>query len=169
MFWRRALERTPRDELAARRATKVQVLEATAVCSIGEAPSADPKRFCAALDTWAGLMIKAKIDRDVDEGGVFEKAWREVRLAITKSCLLDRVLNHHEQPSQTLCPVHKGLWAGVHAGWPGQLWSDGRPIEIDPMLQEWHDAGCRCHLHSCGCTTGWNPDEHCGCLKVTTP
>jgi len=154
------------DELTERRAARIQVLKAVAICPIGkEVPrtTTDPARFCTTLDEWAGLMIKAKIDRGVDESRQFEQSWREVRMAITKSCLLDRVLYHHEQPSQTPCPVHKGIWAGCHVGWPGQLWSDGKPVEIDTMLQEWHDAGCRCHLHSCGCTTGWNPDEHCGC------
>lgn len=31
-------------------------------------------------------------------------------------------------------------------------------------LQRWHNDGCRCYMHNaCGCTTGWQPDEHCGC------
>jgi hypothetical protein len=111
-------------------------------------------------------MAKAKHDRGTDDAGQFEVSWREVRLAIMKSCLLDRVLYQGERPSQTPCPVHKGIWSGCHIGWPGQTWSDGRPVDVSEQLQKWHDAGCRCHLHKCGCTTGWQPDVHCGCVSV---
>ncbi len=135
------------DELAARRA------------------DAGPTKFCSAIDTWAELLIKAKVERGTSDASSFAQAWREVRQAITKSCLLDRMLYHGEQPSQTPCPVHKGIWSGLHCGWPGQLWSDGRSVDVDEQLQAWHAAGCRCYLHGCGCTTGWNSDTHCGCIK----
>lgn len=110
----------------------------------------DPSKFCAAMDKWAALM-SAKHES-------FRKSWSEVRIAIGKSCLLDRMIHGGEAPSETPCPVHKGEWAGCHLGWPDSKWSDGRPVEEDPMLRGWFDAGCRCYQHSCGCTTGWQPD-----------
>ena len=105
-------------------------------------------------------MIEA--DQKCGPGG-FEEAWRVAILAVEKSCLLDRMMNCGERPSKTPCPVHKGSWSGCHGGWPGQTWNDGNPMEESSMLREWHDAGCRCYMHSCVCTTGWQPDEHCGC------
>ena len=98
------------------------------------------------------------------------------RLAIAKSDLLNRLIYGGERgPSQTPCPVHEGHWSGCHFGWPGAenvgFMPSGfgaiigsPPREVEPMLQEWWDAGCRCATHKGStCTTGWNPDEHCGC------
>lgn len=107
----------------------------------------EPAAFCGAMDEWAEI-VSAK-------DHAFADAWRVVRLAIGKSCLLDRVLYHGEQPSKTPCPVHKGKWSGMHLGWPGTFWSDGRPIVESKCLRGWYDAGCRCYQHGCGCTTGW--------------
>lgn len=124
----------------------------------------DPKKFCASLDAWADLMAKA----DAAHGrGTFGEAWNLVRLKIRKSCLLARTIYGGEKPSQTPCPVHEGRWSGIHLGWPGTKWSNGEPIKEDPMLRKWYDAGCRCYQHGCGCTTGWQPDEHCGCVKAS--
>lgn len=122
---------------------------------------ADPKIFCGVLDDWSARRIDA--ERARGDGNPFEQAWREVRLQISKSCLLDRVLCNGEEPSQTPCPVHQGRWSGIHIGWPGQRWSSGRAVTESAQCREWFDAGCRCFLHSCGCTTGWQPDDHCGC------
>lgn len=124
----------------------------------------DPSAFCAAIDDWAARRIDAERESAEEKTeGSFARSWREVRLQITKSCLLDRVLYHGERPSQTPCPVHRGIWSGCHLGWPGQKWSDGRAVEESLQLRSWFDAGCRCFLHGCGCTTGWQPDDHCGC------
>jgi hypothetical protein len=87
-------------------------------------------------------------------------------LAIGKSDLLNRLIYGGERgASQTPCPVHKGRWSGCHSGWPGSVWRNAQgetPMEVDSRLQEWWDAGCRCSTHiGSGCTTGWNPDEHC--------
>lgn len=89
-------------------------------------------------------------------------------LAISKSCLLSRLIYGGEHPSKTPCPVHKGTWVGIHFGWPGDNWVDGKgnktPVEVSPMLQKWYDEGCRCFQHKgCNCTTGWQPDAACGC------
>ena len=118
------------------------------------------KPFCNALDEWAKLMDKA------NDGRGFGQSWRVVRTAIGKSCLLDRVIHRGEKPSQTPCPVHKGIWSGIQFGWPGSKWSDGTPMKESPHLRAWVDAGCRCSMHRCGCTTGWQPDEHCGCVPA---
>lgn len=119
---------------------------------------------CAALRTWADLMERRKIERgDEEDAAAFQRMRRDLDLLISKSCLLDRMVHCSEQPSRTPCPVHKGIWSGIHLGWPGTTWSDGRPVDESSFLREWYDAGCRCFKHRCGCTTGWQPDEHCGC------
>lgn len=104
--------------------------------------------FCDKLDEWAGCI--ALSSGRILSSDDFSKSWRTVRLAIDKSCLLSRTLYGKENPSQTPCPVHKGIWSGCHFG---------------NIPQDWIDDGCRCYQHTCGCTTGWNPDEHCGCVK----
>ena len=104
-------------------------------------------------------------------------AFDTVRLDIEKSCLLSRLIHGGEQPSQTPCPVHKGVWSGIDRGWPGGVQralvdhdghkaGDTWPAEVLPERQADYDAGCRCFQHSCGCTTGWNPDSACGCVPA---
>lgn len=128
----------------------------------------DSARFCASLDEWAALMIAA-----AEPGDTFAQSWQSVRLQISKSCLLDRVLYGGEKPSKTPCPVHKGKWSGCHFAWPGAQWTNVKtgertPAEVDATLQQWLDDGCRCAMHKgCGCTTGWQPDENCGCIATT--
>lgn len=118
------------------------------------------EQFCARIEEWAIFMSAADLN--------FGEAWREVHLAIRKSCLLSRTLYAGERPSQTPCPVHKGKWSGIYVGQPGQFWIDAKgnrtPVSVGPHLRAEYDAGCRCYLHKCGCTTGWQPDEHCGCV-----
>jgi hypothetical protein len=121
--------------------------------------------FCDKLRLWAGLMSKREAEIGEDEGRAFDKAHRIIGLAITKSCLLDRMVHGDERPSQTQCPVHKGSWSGIHFGWPDMFWSDGSPMKESEQCRKWYDEGCRCFQHGCGCTTGWQPDEHCGCLQ----
>jgi hypothetical protein len=88
-----------------------------------------------------------------------------VRLAVEKSCLLDRMIYGGEQPSQTPCPVHEGKWRGIGFMGPVSL-TVASPEGPRIMTQiEVIEAGCRCYKHTCGCTTGWQPDEHCGCLS----
>ncbi len=123
--------------------------------------------YCNALDEWAKLFGQAEINSGVVEPSEFMRAWRSVRFAIDKSCLLSRTMYCGEKPSQTPCPVHKGRWSGINFGWPGAKYSDGRPAEESKLCREYYDKGCRCYQHKCGCTTGWQPDEHCGCLEKT--
>jgi hypothetical protein len=86
---------------------------------------------------------------------------------IVKSCLLDRLIHGGEHPSKTPCPVHKGRWQGIEFGHPGDVWRSSTgdvPAEVSPQLQKEWDEGCRCFKHqACSCTTGWQPDEACGC------
>lgn len=111
----------------------------------------DPEKFCEAMDEWAALIMNKASGRIVSRDE-FTPAWQTVRLAISKSCLLSRTLYGGEKPSQTPCPVHNGVWSGCHFG---------------HISQEWIDAGCRCSQHrACDCTTGWQPDEHCGCVET---
>lgn len=115
--------------------------------------------YCSKFYEWVDLYLKG--------GNDFHET---PTISVEKSCLLDRLLYCGENPSQTPCPVHKGMWSGCHGPWPGQFLINLRSGEKylanpDPVLQQWYDEGCRCFQHRCGCTTGWQPDEHCGCLK----
>lgn len=118
----------------------------------------DSEEFCDRIDEWARLMCESERRHEK-----FRQAWFLVRLAIRKSCLLSRTIYHGERPSQTPCPVHEGKWSGIHAGWPGER-IRGRKVKEDPQCRKWYEAGCRCFQHTCGCTTGWQPDEYCGCF-----
>lgn len=133
---------------------------------------AEVKRFCDNMDEWAHLVIKQQ--GGVTGGDAFADHWRGIRLAISKSCLLDRTMYCGEKPSQTPCPVHKGKWSGCHFRWPhrtmtavidheGHKAGDEWVMPGSGLELEWYNAGCRCAYHLCGCTTGWQPDEHCGC------
>lgn len=133
----------------------------------------DPREFCEKIDAWAALMsASAASGTSFDGTSGFSSAWGFVRLAIGKSCLLDRMLYGGERPSETACPVHEGEWSGSHLGWPGQTWKlpagGTQPVEESPLLRQWYDAGCRCFGHKCGCTTGWQPDAACGCVPAVS-
>src|ERR1700720_446420 len=103
----------------------------------------DPSEFCDKIDQWAVYAIEQKGNLVPD----FEKSWAQVRLAIRKSCLLDRMLYGGERPSETPCPVHKGTWSGVSIH-PTDEWIDAKgnrtPANADTVRQKEYDAGCRC-------------------------
>lgn len=133
------------------------------------------QQFCAAIDDWASRKLSS-LEGSPAEHAEFQSAWTLVRnLGIGKSCLLDRVLYCGEKPSKTPCPVHNGWWRGIHMfgsrlmpdGLWHLVWRGAGGERIGDAETEWHrrqrDAGCRCFMHGCGCTTGWQPDEHCGC------
>lgn len=117
-----------------------------------------PEDYCAALEKWAELYLDSENELRPDMMSGLRAAFNTIRLAVSKSCLLDRLIYGGEKVSQTPCPVHKGRWSGIQVGWPGQKWSNGEDVEVSPMLQKWYDEGCRCFKHSCGCTTGWQPE-----------
>jgi hypothetical protein len=88
---------------------------------------AEKDRICKALEAWAKL-------RGADDES-FRAAWGTVRLCISKSCLLDRMINLRLAPATEQCPVHHGQWSGI----------------------KFDDPRCECAEHGCGCTTGWLP------------
>src|SRR5947208_1583327 len=63
-------------------------------------------RFCNAMDTWAQVCQK-----ELSTDGEFQRRWREefgmhwqfIRLAIAKSCLLDRLIYGGEQLRKEIC------------------------------------------------------------------
>ena len=125
-------------------------------------------KYCGALKTWSECLTdRADSTPSESPDKVRHTATanevRHVFLQISKSCLLDRLLYVGEPgPRKEPCPVHKGVWSGIHAGWPGEVWHhiDGtsRPGTVSKSCQEWYDAGCRCASEGCGCTSGWQPD-----------
>lgn len=131
---------------------------------------AEVERVCAAIEAWAEIRLAQ------DTGREFRDAWLTAyHLGVKKSCLLDRMVYKGEGLSRTPCPVHEGRWSGIHL-WGsreigGRWYLVGRDTlgmdtvlrPEDPMCAEARAAGCRCFMHHCACTTGWQPDEHCGC------
>jgi hypothetical protein len=128
----------------------------------------EQKKVCEAIELWAKIQMERE---EGEKNQPFTHAWSEVYWrGISKSCLLDRMLYGGEKPSQTPCPVHKGRWSGIHM-WGSRLMPDGLyhvighglkgEVDAGPeheSLKAERDAGCRCFQHSCGCTTGWQPE-----------
>ena len=79
--------------------------------------------YCAAFESYLS-------ERDEDPNHDASR----LRLLITKSCLLDRLIHCGEALRTVPCPEHKGRWSGIH---------------LDPCPH-----GCSI---GCGCTTGWLP------------
>ena len=117
-----------------------------------------PEQICEKLAAWAAAV------------GIESRAGAVGALVTTKSDLLMRMIYADEKLSVTKCPVHRGLWSGMHLGWPGTFAAayaekDSVVAEVDPILQVWYDEGCRCFQHKGSqATTGWQPDEACGCV-----
>lgn len=120
-----------------------------------------PRDWCELLESWA------------DAANISSPNCGNGRLAVRKSCLLSRIVYGGEKgPSYTPCPVHKGKWSGIQWGWPRSIaysMENGqrveKPMDVEPLLQKWWDEGCRCATHKgANDTTGWQPDEHCGCI-----
>jgi len=102
----------------------------------------DPKQFCNAMDAWAGACMTELPTDDEDKKKwrkEFREAWSLIRLAIRKSCLLDRLIYGGETLRTEICPVHLGRWSGC---------------SMDPQ-----PAGCNCRHDIC--LTGWqqNPGD----------
>ena len=92
----------------------------------------EPLDICNAIAQWAEV---AGVTTAAGSGAI----------AVGRSDLLKRLVYGGEAgPSQTPCPVHKGVWSGADSG--QALW----------------DAGCRCATHKGSAfATGWNPDRYC--------
>lgn len=72
---------------------------------------------CNILRLWAGKFAEELPDdkeykRDAREK--FAEAWHAVDLAISKSCLLDRLFFQKEGVRTQPCPEHKGQWSGCN-------------------------------------------------------
>lgn len=142
---------------------------------------------CDAINQWADMMsaekhrrisimpptasdIEHHIKTTTQDHDKFVRAWQVIRMGIVKSCLLHRTVYGNEKPSQTKCPVHKGQWSGIsfpgsHEGPMGTFWAELLG-DLSLATKSLRDVGCRCDTHkTCSCNTGWNPDEHCGCLE----
>ncbi len=83
-----------------------------------------------AADVYCAAFESHLSERDEDPNGDASR----LRLRITKSCLLDRIIHCGETLRAAPCPEHKGRWSGIH---------------LDPCPH-----GCSI---GCGCTTGWLP------------
>lgn len=111
-----------------------------------------PDEFCKAFYAWAdACMTPLATDHEAtaEWRKQFAEHWSFLRLAITKSCLLDRLIYVGEPLRTRPCPVHQGRWSGIQ--WPD-------------------DAQCECARgRSCGCTTGWLPEPLIPADAPTTP
>ncbi len=131
-----------------------------------------PDQVCEKLAAWAevaGIRSRTEVTELGYSGG-------EGSLVTTKSDLLLRMIYAGEMPSQTKCPVHKGVWSGIHFGWQKTFAAayaekdEVARIDSSEMLQKWVDDGCRCFQHKGShATTGWQPDEACGCVDPKIP
>jgi hypothetical protein len=95
-------------------------------------------KFCVAMDTWA-RACQTELSTDLDHTHRWRKEfayhWQFIRLAIAKSCLLDRLIYGGEQLRKEICPTHQGRWSGCNI-------SGENPCECQ------HDT----------CITGWLPN-----------
>jgi hypothetical protein len=97
------------------------------------------EQFCRAMDTWARVCQQESHDDSESKlqwRKDFSEHWEFIRLAIAKSCLLDRLIYGGEKLRVNQCPVHKGHWSGC---------------DIDGTLT------CGCGHDSC--ITGWLPNS----------
>ena len=96
-----------------------------------------PGKFCETMRVWARACM-AELATDDPEKKAWRNRFREhwvfVERAITKSCLLDRLLYDGEKLRTKPCPVHMGKWTGCLP-----------PSEIT----------CGCGHNNC--VTGWLP------------
>ena len=74
-------------------------------------------KFCDAMDTWA-QVCQEDLPNDNEYHLRFRKEfrahWAFIRLAIAKSCLLDRLIYGGETLRKKMCPTHKGHWSGCN-------------------------------------------------------
>lgn len=107
-----------------------------------ERSMSEPLDVCNAIGQWAEV---AGVTTAAGPGA----------MAVGRSDLLKRLVYGGEAgPSETPCPVHRGVWSGLDSGSTGE--------HADPRAQALWDAGCRCGTHrGSAFATGWNPDRHC--------
>jgi hypothetical protein len=72
-------------------------------------------KFCEAMDLWA-QVCQQELPSDEEHHLRFRKEfrdhWRFIRIAIAKSCLLDRLIYGGDTLRENRCPIHKGHWSG---------------------------------------------------------
>ncbi len=74
-------------------------------------------KFCDAMDTWARVCqeeLPTDDDHQLRWRKEFGEHWHFIRLAIAKSCLLDRLIYGGESLRKKMCPTHKGHWSGCN-------------------------------------------------------
>lgn len=78
-------------------------------------PKLNAEEFCEAFYTWAEACQKELPGDDKDQKQwrkEFAHHWEFIKLAIHKSCLLDRLIYARESIRNEMCPLHKGKWSG---------------------------------------------------------
>jgi hypothetical protein len=99
-------------------------------------PVLPASKYCAALRSWAELASHKRSNGLTEVSIITEEEVSHLELAITKSCLLKRMIYMEElEPRKRQCPIHLGRWSGCS-------------FERCP-------AGC----DTCGCLCGWLPDD----------
>ncbi len=90
------------------------------------------------MDTWA-QVCQEELPDDGEHTlwfrTQFREHWKFIRLAIAKSCLLDRLIYGGETLREKMCPIHKGHWSGCN-------------ITGEDICECQHDT----------CITGWIPN-----------
>ena len=74
-------------------------------------------KFCSAMDTWAEVCqeeLPGDSEYQLRWRKDFREHWNFIRLAIAKSCLLDRLIYGGETLRQKMCPIHQGHWSGCN-------------------------------------------------------
>lgn len=75
--------------------------------SVGPVMAAN--HYCEQFRIWEKVYLDS-----VDDNHVTRSDFSTVRLAIEKSCLLDRLIYGGEKLRTEKCPIHKGTWSGCH-------------------------------------------------------
>jgi hypothetical protein len=78
-------------------------------------PTLKAEEFCKAFHTWAEAC-QTELATDTEDQKEWRKAfadhWDFMRIAIRKSCLLNRLIYAREPLRTEMCPEHKGKWSG---------------------------------------------------------
>jgi hypothetical protein len=75
------------------------------------------EKFCRAMETWARVCqeeLPSDSEYTLRWRKQFREHWEFIRLAIAKSCLLDRLIYGGETLRVNVCPIHKGQWSGCN-------------------------------------------------------
>lgn len=74
--------------------------------------------YCNAFDAWAMVLEEnhGNHEKEGHRAFSFVDHIDDIRLAIRKSCLLDRLIYGGEKLRTRMCPDHRGRWSGIDAG-----------------------------------------------------